>query len=290
MLTKLFQKGKEELNGGSESLMVSSASAVAADNSQNYAEPILSMAPIVAVLGAKGGAGASTLAINLGAALANGTAPTTVVDANFQQPDIAPLCGQDPPHSMLDLISRSSIADRQLFEACTVQLPQSRLSLLSPPINGDAAARANLSDLALCLKNVRSYSPFWVVDLPRHLDKHLVTLADMCDQIVLVFEATLSSVAASQRWLNVFRQLGYDPARIICVLNRAGSKYSGVEQQLATCFEEQTVFRVPNASAVMWESETKGIPVVLSQPGHAYSRAVIKLAKHLQTSVSGGAA
>jgi len=284
MLTKLFNKGKEEARGTEDRPLLSAASELALDLSGGGEVETQALAPIVAVLGAKGGVGATTLALNLGAAIAAFGTGTTVVDANFQQPDIAPLCGQDPPHSLFELMSRSSLVDRQLFDACTIAVPQTRLALLSPPINGDAAARSNLSALTECLKNVRAYSPFWVIDLPRHLDKHLVTLTDFCDRIVLVFEATLPSVAASQRWLAVFRQLGYDPDRILCVLNRAGSKYSGVEQQLETCFEGQTIFRIPNASTVMWESETRGTPVLLSQPGHSYCRAVTKLAKHLYSS------
>jgi pilus assembly protein CpaE len=287
MLTRLFTKGKDGENTGTVNLVPQTAPPLFDPSVTDDQAPAQLAAPIVAVLGAKGGVGATTLAVNLAAAIAIGGTTTTLVDANFQQPDIAQLCGQDPPHSLTELMARSLMVDRHLFDACAIELPQPRLSLLSPPLNGEAVARSNLSLLTECLTNVRSYSGFWMIDLPRHLDKHLVTLTDICDKIVLVFEATLPGVAASQRWLAVFRELGYDPNRIVCVLNRAGSKYSGVEQQLATCFADQTVFRIPNASTVMWECETRGTPVLLSQPGHSYSRSVTKLAKHIYSSISG---
>jgi pilus assembly protein CpaE len=287
MITKLFTKTKEEdLSGETRSL-----SAPAHTTSIDLPEDLISEqkapAPIVAVLGAKGGVGASTLCANLAAALANVGAATTIIDANFQQPDIAHLCGQDPPHSLTELMARSSIVDSQLFEACAIEIPQTNITVLSPPLNGEAIAKSNLSDLTRCIRHVRSYSQYWIIDVPRHLDKHLVTLTDICDKIVLVFEATVAGVAASQRWLGVFRELGYDPDRIMCVLNRSGSKYSGVEQQLASCFAEHTVYRIPNASTLMWECETRGRLAVLANPGHAYSRAILKLAKHVYASTSG---
>jgi pilus assembly protein CpaE len=290
MLTKLFNKGKEEAQGVQERLPLASTLDLSIDVASPSESHSQVVAPIVAVLGAKGGVGASTLAVNLATAIAAGGTATTIVDANFQQPDVAQLCGQDPRHSVTELMSRSNMVDQRLFEACAIETAQPRLSLLSPPLNGEAGARSNLSQLTDCLNNIRHHSSFWIVDLPRHLDKHLVTLTDVCDKIVLVFEATLPGVAASQRWLAIFRELGYDSERIVCVLNRAGSKYSGVEQQLSTCFADQTIFRIPNASTVAWECETRGTPVLLSQPGHSYSRAVTKLAKHIYSSIPGRSA
>jgi pilus assembly protein CpaE len=285
MLTRLFTKGKEEAQVLAEKASNTPLLDASAEASQAVTKRV---APIVGVLGVKGGVGASTLAVNLGAAMSLAGTATTVIDANFQQPDIAQLCGQDPVHSLSELMTRSSLADRKLFEACAVELPNSKLTILSPPLNGEAVGRTNLSLLTECILNIRTFSPFWLIDLPRHLDKHLVTLTDVCDKIVLVFEGTLSSVTASQRWLAYLRALGYGPQQVLCVLNRAGSKYSGVEQQLHACFTDHTVLRIPNASAIIWESETKGTPVLLSQPSHAYSRAVSKLARHIYSSVIGG--
>jgi pilus assembly protein CpaE len=237
---------------------------------------------VVAVLGAKGGVGATSLAVNLAAAFST-RVPTTVVDANFQQPDVAHLVSVEPMHSVMEMLARPADLDRHLLDACltTIANSDSRLSLLSPPLDGQAAVKANLSELAACLTSVRPYQSAWVIDLPKHLDRHFVTLADMCDKIVLVFEATVAGIATTQRWLNVFRELGYDSDRIVCVLNRSGSKYSGIEQQLETCFSDRSVFRLPNASTLIWDSVTRGVPAVFCAPHQGYSRAVVRLAENL---------
>ena len=241
------------------------------------------LAPIVGVIGAKGGVGTTTVAVNLAATIASTHIQTTILDANLQQPDVAPMVGKEPRHSLMDLLSRSSDIDRQLFEAMSVEISDGNLSLtlLSPPLNGEAGIKTDLTSVVGCMKNIRNYCDFWIIDMPRNLDKHLVTMADLCDKIVLVFEATVAGVATSHRWLKTFSDLGYDNKKIVCVLNRAGSKFKAVEQELGGHFGEHPIFRIPNASQTIWDCSTHGIPTVLAHPNHPYSKAMFKLADYV---------
>ncbi len=241
--------------------------------------------PIVAVLGAKGGVGATTVAVDLATVFAQQQISTTILDANFQQPDIAHLLGNEPPHSILAMVSRLPNIDRQLYDACATAVNDSSLSFLSAPLDGQAGIKTDLTQMADCLRLIRPYNEFWIVDLPRHLDKHLVNLTDLCDKIVLVFEATVSGVAATQRWLGIFRELGYEQDKIICVLNRSGSKYRAVEQQLGDCFNEQPILSLPNASPIAWECSIRGVPISMAHPTHAYTKAIQKLADRIKRSV-----
>jgi pilus assembly protein CpaE len=241
-------------------------------------------APIVAVLGAKGGVGASTIAVNLAVAAASSGLATTLVDGNFQVPDIANLVGQDVSHSLLELTSRGKSIDQLIFQACRLEIMADfrSLGVLLPPSDGEAAIKSNLTQLADCLDQVKHFNDLFVVDVPRHLDRHLVTLLDRCAQIILVFEATISGVAACQRWLQIFAELGYDRDRVILVCNRSGSKYKAVEQQLGTCFAGMDIWKIPNASSLTYDSVNQGIPVVLSQAGSKYAKAISKLSVDLR--------
>jgi len=245
-------------------------------------------APVVAVLGAKGGVGASSIAVNLAVALSLSGKKTTLVDSNLQQPDAAQLMGIEPEHSLMELLHRMPFPDRQLYDACCTPVSGcgNNLNLLSPPLDGEAGLKANLSQLADCLKVIRCYADFWVIDLPRHLDKHLVNLADFCDKILLTFEPTIAGVAACRRWLNTFADLGYDKQRIICLINRAGAKYGAVEQQLDNCFIDETVFSLPNASAAVWDCSARGVPLIVAHPNHSYSKSMLKLAQYISQSTA----
>jgi pilus assembly protein CpaE len=247
-------------------------------------------APVIGILGGKGGAGATTMAVNLAAALAMANVKTTVIDADLQQPNAAIQLGVQPVHSLVELLERTSDLDRQVYDACCIELLDKNglLRLISPALSGDAAVLTNLSQVAESLQVMRSYADAWIVDLPRHLDKHLVTLTDTCDCIVLVLEATVFGVAAAQRWLNVFKELGYSEDRVTCVVNRSGSRFRGVEDHLKDCFAERAIFHLPNASQALWDASTSGIPLVVSQPNHPYSRAAATLSHQLLDSFRRG--
>jgi pilus assembly protein CpaE len=248
------------------------------------AAPSKQRSSIAGVLGAKGGVGATTLAGNLAAAMSRKYGRTTLIDANFQHPDAALLLACEPRNSLLDLLGRENDLDLQMFEACCLTpvaaLPEMRL--LSAPLHGQAAIASSLSDLSKLVNQAQSYSPTWVIDLPRHIDKHFVTLTDACDTLVLVFEASLSCAATVRRWLAIFNELGYSDDRIVCVLNRAGGKYSAVERELDRCLGDREIMRIPNASAALWECASTGVPAVVASPRSPYTAAVQQLADRLQ--------
>lgn len=244
------------------------------------------LAPVIGIIGAKGGVGATSISINLGAALSLLGYTTTIVDANLQQPDVANMVGQEPEHSFLEMLNRKDFLDEQIFEACQVKIGDidSSLSLISPPLDGKAGFKTNLSELASCISSIRAYSNFWIVDLPRYIDKNFVNITDLCDKILLVFEANIQGFVSCRRWLNIFNELGYSKDKIICVLNRSGGKYASVEQKLSEYFTEEIIFRIPNASSIAWDCSTKGVSMVLSQSNHKYSQAMIKIAQDLSRS------
>jgi len=287
MLNRLFARGKEEMRALDAPVQPALASAIelVGENEHSHESPqVVSQA--VAVIGAKGGVGATTVAVNLAAALSLLRVPTTIVDGNLQHPGVADLVGVEPEHSIIELLARVGEVDRKLFEACTVDIGSANFKLLSPPLNGEAALQTDLSELSRCLDSIRPYSGAWVVDLPQHLDRHLVTLLDQCARVVLVFEATVPGVASCQRWLKIFRELGYEKDRVICLLNRSGSKFKGVEDQLEETFFEQPIFRLPNCSLAIWDCVNKAVPLIVDNPSHAYSRAIVRLAELINQSNS----
>jgi pilus assembly protein CpaE len=285
MLNRLFARGKEEMRALDAPIQPAlAAAAEIPSRNEEIDRDLRPISPAVAVIGAKGGAGATTVAVNLAAALSL-LRTTTIIDGHLQHPGVANLVGAEPAHSIIELLTRVGDVDRKLFDACAGDVAGSHFKLLSPPLSGEAALQTDLTELSRCLDLIRHYSDFWVLDLPQHLDRHLVTIADQCSKIVLVFEATVPGVAACQRWLKVFRDLGYEKDRIICLLNRSGSKFKGVEEQLDDSFFGQPIFRLPNASSAIWDCANKAVPLVVDNPSHPYSKAVLKLAEQISQTI-----
>jgi flagellar biosynthesis protein FlhG len=61
---------------------------------------------LLLVAGGKGGAGTTTIAVNLAAAIANRGLRTVLVDADLHGGDAAILCGIEPQHTLADVLAR----------------------------------------------------------------------------------------------------------------------------------------------------------------------------------------
>lgn len=239
--------------------------------------------PIVGVLGAKGGVGATTTAINLALAFGGLFNRCTLVDANLQQPDIAASLDLAPAYTLLDMINKKTAPDADVLQTCTTSIHEAapHCRLLTPPRSGEAGLHTNLTIVSDYLSHLRKDSPCWTIDLPKHLDRHLVTMLDMCDQIVLVFEPTLIAVNSVKRWLTVFDELGYDRRKVCLVLNRSGGRMKGVEDQLDKVFADAKISRIPNAYGLVEKCSTAGEPVLARHAREPYSQAIEAIAQRV---------
>jgi MinD-like ATPase involved in chromosome partitioning or flagellar assembly len=151
-------------------------------------------------------------------------------------------------------------------------------SLLSGPASGEAARQTSLSQIAQCFLGIQMYSDVLLVDLPKNLDKHLVTALDSLDFIVLVFDATLASIAAARRWKNIFAELSYPADKIIYVENRSGARSQlGGGSVLAL----EPAAKLPNAYAFLEECCNSAEPAMLKNPRQAFSKAIANFAEQI---------
>lgn len=256
-----------------QSTSMPSRAASATVNAERQPTPL--KGKIVGVISAKGGCGASTLAINLSAMMSNSRGRTVLVDGNLQHPDVALMLGRTSQFGLLDLLTGATEPTPEAVEGCSLELGDRKFSwsLLSPPVSGEAALKTQLTDVSNCISAARSNSDYWVVDLPNHLDRHLVTMLDACDVVVVVFEETMPGVSAVRRWWNTFTQLGYDSNKVVYVMNRAGSRTNAAQAKVNQLLPAECL-RVPNCFALLDDSLASGTPLVVANPKHKFSQSI----------------
>jgi Flp pilus assembly CpaE family ATPase len=220
-------------------------------------EPLLRKSAIIGVLGSKGGVGATTVA------------------ANMQQPDVALWLACEARHTMVELLQRSANLEPQTIAACCTPAPTyAPLRVLTAATDGGTANTHTLTQLSACLPSLQMPFRQIVVDLPKHLDRHLVSVLDRCDVVVLIIEPSLTSIAATNRWLHIFDELGYGREKILLVANRTGGKHKILDEQLQATYADSLAGKIPNAFALMEASAIAALPIVISNPREAYSKAI----------------
>jgi pilus assembly protein CpaE len=246
----------------------------------------------IGVIGAKGGVGATTIAVNLTYMLSKigpSNENVTLIDCNLQQPDAALMLSCQPEHSIIELLRRVDHLDENNVEACCLPLSfSSTMRLLTPPLDGSSAVVHTLTEISECLPAISKFSGVNVLDIPNKLDKHLVTLLDSCDLIVLVIEPNMTSIAAGKRWIKIFAELGYRNDDLRVVVNRVGGKLKYIENQANNSFPGVELLKVPGAYTQAENSAIEGLPMVSKSAKDAYAKAIQLLALSVaeRTSIS----
>ena len=248
-------------------------------------------APVIGIIGAKGGVGATIFAINLACAFGKKDKQSILIDCNLQQPDVALTLGLSPKYNLCDLIERRSRLDEKVLAACCerIEFEKQVLEVITPPLDLESSLAADLSVLPECLERIQPLKEVLFLDLPKQLDQNLLSLLDCCDRIILVTEPTISSVSGAKRWLSVFSDLEYSRADIAIAFNRSGKNLKQMEQEAAKALGLKRTWYLPSSYNALEQSCLEGTPLVVSHSKDAYVKSVIKIAEELETWLAPGA-
>ncbi|HXD16368.1 MAG TPA: AAA family ATPase [Vicinamibacterales bacterium] len=152
---------------------------------------------VFAFIGAKGGVGTTTLAVNVASALARSRASTLFIDLHPAYGDAAVLLGAEPRFSLLDALDNTHRLDLAFFTSLTTQT-SSGVTLLASPENAPAAPVVDAHRIRLLLDFALRNYRYTVLDVPRSNPAMLDAL-EAAMQIFVVTNQELASVRGANR-------------------------------------------------------------------------------------------
>lgn len=216
-------------------------------------------AAVVAVMGTKGGAGATFVACQLAAALARSGDQVALVDGHFRMGDVALHLDLAPQYSVADLAGRSEAFDATYLRT-TLTGHASGVQVLASPVRPEEADVISVPVIERVLQLLASDFDWVVWDTPRDFDDRSVLLLDRADCILLVTTPDVPAMHHTKVHLDLLTRLGHDPASLRTVVNRL-DKHAPVSDKEARAFLGRGVDAViPNdyarASACVNEGRT----------------------------------
>jgi pilus assembly protein CpaE len=151
---------------------------------------------VFAFVGAKGGVGTTTLAVNVASALARSKAATLFIDLHPAYGDAAVLLGVEPRFSLLDALDNTHRLDLAFFNGLTTQT-SAGVTLLASPENAPAGPIDPHRIRLLLDFAIRNYR-YTVLDVPRSNPAMLDAL-ETAMQIFVVTNQELASVRGANR-------------------------------------------------------------------------------------------
>jgi pilus assembly protein CpaE len=240
---------------------------------------------LITVMSAKGGCGATTVAVNVAVALQKRCSHVALVD-------LAPLghaslhLNVRPQFGLVDALRNLHRMDASLLDGFMTELPGG-LRLLAG-LSVPASLEVETSDLVLLFDLLLDHYKYVVVDASNRMDKSSHTVCDLSELVLLVVQADVSSLWSAGR---VRDFLGGDPAnsRVQLLVNRY-RKIAGFSDEDAQAATNCRIFwKIPNQFNAVGPAIDRGNPVALqsnSEIARSFTELADALAKLKQNHVT----
>jgi pilus assembly protein CpaE len=221
---------------------------------------------VIAVLGSRGGVGCTSLAVNLGATLAQDPGHSVALldlDLALGDADVA-----------LDLMADYTLADVALnvdrldmtFLRRSLSKHASGLSLLPHPVQMEDASLIREDHLQRVIGLLRASYTHLVLDLSKSFSPTDMTALRMADVILLVAQLELSSLRNVVRML---MSLGNDDAmgsKVRVVLNQVAPDNDITLKKAEETIGKPVFWQIPSEPKLVIESRNHGVPLLQHAP------------------------
>lgn len=215
---------------------------------------------IYTVTSAKGGAGATSVAVNLATTLATITKTrVAILDLNSPVGDAASYLNLKPQFTLSDALASAARLDPVLLE--TFMTKMGNISLLPGPkqLKWTNTSGATLAKLLRVVSGTYGYV---FIDMPSSLEQELMQITiDSSEVMLVVMTPELPAIWRTHRLLSILAGLGCAD-RLRLILNRDSSKDEITEKEITRALNYPVYFRLPNNYAAAIQAINKGKPII----------------------------
>jgi pilus assembly protein CpaE len=235
---------------------------------------------VVGLIGARGGVGVTTLAINTAWIMADKLSRrTALVDMDIYAGTIALTLDMEPTRGLREAIDDPERVDEVFLQNAMTKFGKS-LHVLGTEEALNDTVRMSDEKLLMLVDAMRSNFDMTVLDLPRHFVIREPALFSKLDDIVIVTELTLQGLRDSNRLLRLFAARNHD-AKIHVVANNVATKpdvavaefEAGMEAKLRCCFASDC--------KAMSQASFRGQPLAGADAKHKLVQSLYGLCKEL---------
>jgi pilus assembly protein CpaE len=177
---------------------------------------------VVSFVGARGGAGSSTLSHNVGWCIAERMKiNTTIVDLDMPFGTMGLDFNEEPSQGIADALSAPERLDDVLLDRLLLKATD-RLSLLASPAIVDRIYDADVSAYEAVLDTVRQITPCVIVDVPHMWSPWIRQTLMASDDIVIVATPDLASLRTTKSFVDMFKANRANDLPPRLVLNQTG--------------------------------------------------------------------
>ena len=206
-------------------------------------------APMITVLGPKGGTGKTLTSSNLAVALAIAGSSPVVVDLDLQFGDVGLALGLRPERTIYDLCVSAGSLDGEKLDGFLSVHPSGARALLAP-LRPDQAAAVTPEFLKEVYALLRERYDTVIVDTPPAFTPEVITTIDISSHLLMVGMLDALSLKNTKIGFETLAQMGYQSQEITLVLNRADSNVGITDADVERLLGRRPDVLIPSDRAI----------------------------------------
>jgi pilus assembly protein CpaE len=238
---------------------------------------------VIAVTGAAGGIGCTTLAVNVATTMAKTAGHEIVlVDFDLMLGSLDACLDIIPDQTLQGVVQNIDRLDLTLLKR-SITRHSSGLYVLPHPVAMEDSAKIDPDTLRRVLVLLKAAFPTVIIDTSKGLQSSDFVAFEMADVIVLVLQLDLTCLRNTSRLLQLFQQFDGFTERVRLVVSRSGFHETEISLKKA----EETLklpitWQIPNATKAVHAARAKGVPIDLVAPGSRVHQSILEVSKGLK--------
>ena len=237
---------------------------------------------VIAVAGATGGVGATSLAVNLGCALAQDPKNTVaLVDLDLCLGDADVFLDTIPDYTLVDVAQNVTRLDFALLKRSLTK-HSSGLFLLPRPVQMEDMGLITPDDLQRVIGLLKATFTHLVLDLSKSYSPLDQVALQLASHILLVTQLDLPCLRNVVRLMMSFGNMKGVADKVKIVVNRVGLDNGNISLKKAQDTIGREIFwQLPNDYRTMVEVRNNGVPLVEQAPKAAITNSIVSLSHAL---------
>jgi pilus assembly protein CpaE len=234
------------------------------------------VAPLVCILGPKGGTGKTLVSTNLAVALARRDRNVVLVDLDLQFGDVGLALGLVPERTIYELAKAGPPYDHDKLDRHLMR-HSSGVKVLLGPTRPDHASAISVDFIRDVYASLRTMCDVVVVDTPPGFTPEVIATIDVSTSACMVGMLDSLSLKNMKLGLETLDLMGYPPDNVALILNRADSRVGITHEDVSAIIGQSPDVLVPSDREIP-RSVNEGTPIVASRERSDAARAFEKLA------------
>ncbi len=237
---------------------------------------------VIAVAGAIGGVGSTSLAVNLGCSLAaDEMNSVALVDLDLCLGDADVFLDTIPDYTLVDVAQNVSRLDFTLLKRSLTK-HASGLYLLPRPVQLEDIGLIAPDDLQRVIGLLKATFSHLVLDLSKSYNAIDLIALEMADHILLLTQLDLPCLRNVVRLMMSFGAMEDIEQKVKIVVNRVGLESGQITLKKAEeTIGKEIYWQLPNDYRTMVEVRNNGVPLIEQAPKAAITQSIVTLAEAL---------